>query len=93
MPRTVEQIQFAPRMPKTLRVAAYARVSSGKDAMLSLRPGIIRTSSPPSAGVCGFTPTSKTAPGKAGELQRMLTLPSKFIHHQSISVFRNTVPF
>ena len=34
MSRTVEQIRFAPRMPKTLRVAAYARVSSGKDAML-----------------------------------------------------------
>ena len=34
MPRTVEQIQFAPRMPQPLRVAAYARVSSGKDAML-----------------------------------------------------------
>ena len=34
MSRTVEQIQFAPRMPKPLRVAAYARVSSGKDAML-----------------------------------------------------------
>lgn len=34
MPRTVEQIQFAPWMPKPLRVAAYARVSSGKDAML-----------------------------------------------------------
>ena len=34
MPRTVEQIQFAPRMPKPLRVAAYARVSSGKDAIV-----------------------------------------------------------
>ena len=34
MSRTVEQIQFAPRMPKPIRVAAYARVSSGKDAML-----------------------------------------------------------
>lgn len=34
MPRTVEQIQFTPRMPKALRVAAYARVSCGKDAML-----------------------------------------------------------
>ena len=34
MSRTVEQIQFAPRIPKPLRVAAYARVSSGKDAML-----------------------------------------------------------
>ena len=34
MSRTVEQIQFTPRMPKPLRVAAYARVSSGKDAML-----------------------------------------------------------
>ena len=34
MPRTVEQIQFSPRMPQPLRVAAYARVSSGKDAML-----------------------------------------------------------
>ena len=34
MSRTVEKIQFAPQMPKALRVAAYARVSSGKDAML-----------------------------------------------------------
>lgn len=34
MSRTVEQIQFAPQMPKALRVAAYARVSSGKDAIL-----------------------------------------------------------
>lgn len=34
MPRTVEQIQFTPRMPIALRVAAYARVSCGKDAML-----------------------------------------------------------
>lgn len=34
MSRTVEEIQFAPQMPKALRVAAYARVSSGKDAML-----------------------------------------------------------
>lgn len=33
MPRTVEQIQFAPRMPQPLRVAAYARVSSGKDSL------------------------------------------------------------
>lgn len=34
MLRTVEQIQFTPHMPKALRVAAYARVSCGKDAML-----------------------------------------------------------
>ena len=34
MSRTVKKIQFAPQMPKALRVAAYARVSSGKDAML-----------------------------------------------------------
>ena len=34
MPRTVEQIQFTPHMPIALRVAAYARVSCGKDAML-----------------------------------------------------------
>lgn len=34
MPRNVEQIQFTPHMPKALRVAAYARVSCGKDAML-----------------------------------------------------------
>lgn len=34
MSRTVEQIQFSPRIPKPLQVAAYARVSSGKDAML-----------------------------------------------------------
>lgn len=32
--KKVEQIRFAPPMPKALRVAAYARVSSGKDAML-----------------------------------------------------------
>ena len=34
MPRTVTQIQFPTPMPKARRVAAYARVSSGKDAML-----------------------------------------------------------
>lgn len=34
MPRIVEKVQFSPQMPKALRVAAYARVSSGKDAML-----------------------------------------------------------
>ena len=33
--RTVEKITFkALEVPKTIRVAAYARVSSGKDAML-----------------------------------------------------------
>lgn len=32
--KKVEQIRFALPMPKALRVAAYARVSSGKDAML-----------------------------------------------------------
>ena len=34
MARTVQKITFAPQIPKALRVAAYARVSSGKDAML-----------------------------------------------------------
>lgn len=34
MPRTVTQIQFPTPMPKARRVAAYARVSSDKDAML-----------------------------------------------------------
>ena len=34
MARTVQKITFAPQMPKALRVAAYARVSSSKDAML-----------------------------------------------------------
>ena len=34
MKRTVEKVTFAQQMPKALRVAAYARVSSGKDAML-----------------------------------------------------------
>lgn len=34
MERTVQKINFAPKLPKALRVAAYARVSSGKDAML-----------------------------------------------------------
>ena len=34
MERTVQKINFAPKLPKALRVAAYARVSSGKDAQL-----------------------------------------------------------
>lgn len=34
MARTVQKTNFTPPMPKPLRVAAYARVSSGKDAML-----------------------------------------------------------
>ncbi len=34
MSRIVEQVRFAPRIPQAVRVAAYARVSSGKDAML-----------------------------------------------------------
>ena len=34
MARTVQKITFAPQIPKAPRVAAYARVSSGKDAML-----------------------------------------------------------
>lgn len=35
MSKTVRQVQFLPSQPKALRVAAYARVSSGKDAMLN----------------------------------------------------------
>ena len=34
MKRVVEKVQFIPKMPSLLNVAAYARVSSGKDAML-----------------------------------------------------------
>ena len=34
MERKITQVQFAPAAPKRKRVAAYARVSSGKDAML-----------------------------------------------------------
>ena len=34
MNRKIERITFAPQMSKELRVAAYARVSSGKDSML-----------------------------------------------------------
>ncbi len=34
MKRTVQQVIFAPQMPKAIKVAAYARVSCGKDAML-----------------------------------------------------------
>ena len=33
--KTVEKVRFLPKQPKALRVAAYARVSSGKDAMLN----------------------------------------------------------
>lgn len=34
MAREIQQVSFAPIPKKLLRVAAYARVSSGKDAML-----------------------------------------------------------
>lgn len=34
MERTVQKVKFPPRQPKLKRVAAYARMSSGKDAML-----------------------------------------------------------
>lgn len=34
MERTVQKVKFPPKQPKLKRVAAYARVSSGKDAML-----------------------------------------------------------
>ena len=34
MERTVQKVKFPPRQPKLKLVAAYARVSSGKDAML-----------------------------------------------------------
>ena len=34
MERTVQKVKFPPRQPKLKRVAAYARVFSGKDAML-----------------------------------------------------------
>ena len=30
----IKKVEFLPKMPKLLNVAAYARVSSGKDAML-----------------------------------------------------------
>lgn len=34
MPRIVQQVKFPPVVPKRIRVAAYARVSTGKEAML-----------------------------------------------------------
>lgn len=34
MARIIQKVEFLPKMPKLLNVAAYARVSSGKDAML-----------------------------------------------------------
>ena len=34
MEKVIEQVQFSPRLPRLTRVAAYARVSSGKDMML-----------------------------------------------------------
>lgn len=36
MPKTIEQRVFPQQMPRQKRVAAYARVSSAKDAMLSI---------------------------------------------------------
>ena len=35
MAKTVEKVKFLPKQPRALRVAAYARVSSGKDAMMN----------------------------------------------------------
>ena len=34
MPRIVQKVKFTPTAPKPRRVAAYARVSNGKEAML-----------------------------------------------------------
>ena len=34
MERIIKKVEFLPKAPKMLNVAAYARVSSGKDAML-----------------------------------------------------------
>lgn len=34
MPKSIERVQFPPRLERKKRVAAYARVSSGKDEML-----------------------------------------------------------
>jgi len=34
MEKTVRKVEFLPKQPKALKVAAYARVSSGKEAML-----------------------------------------------------------
>ena len=34
MPKTVTQINYLPKLESKKKVAAYARVSSGKDAML-----------------------------------------------------------
>lgn len=33
MPKTVKKVAYPPQLPRRKRVAAYARVSSGKDAM------------------------------------------------------------
>lgn len=35
MAKMIEKVKFLPKQPQALRVAAYARVSSGKDAMLN----------------------------------------------------------
>lgn len=34
MPKTINRVPFAPKLEQKKRVAAYARVSTGKDAML-----------------------------------------------------------
>lgn len=34
MPRIIKTVQLQPKLERLLNVAAYARVSSGKDAML-----------------------------------------------------------
>ena len=39
MARTIKKVEFLPKMPKLLNVAAYARVSSDKHAAFSFRTG------------------------------------------------------
>lgn len=103
MPKTVKKVAFPPQLPRKKRVAAYARVSSGKDAMhnsLSAQVSyynalIQKEDSWEFAGVYSdeaFTGTKESRPGFQSLLEECKSGQIDMVITKSISRFaRNTV--
>lgn len=103
MPKTVKKVAFPPQLPRKKRVAAYARVSSGKDAMhnfLSAQVSyynalIQKEDSWEFAGVYSdeaFTGTKESRPGFQSLLEDCKSGQIDMVITKSISRFvRNTV--
>ena len=103
MPKTVKKVAFPPQLPRKKRVAAYARVSSGKDAMhnsLSAQVSyynalIQKEDSWEFAGVYSdeaFTGTKESRPGFRSLLEDCKSGQIDMVITKSISRFaRNTV--